>query len=57
MNQEMKQDRKINIEDNNELRFWAVQLHVTRHELLDVIKQLGTNAVSRVKGHIEMIGY
>ncbi len=57
MNQEMKQDRKINIEDDNELRFWAVQLHVTRHELLDVIKQLGTNAVSRVEGHIETIGY
>jgi hypothetical protein len=57
MNQEMKQDRKINIEDDSELRFWAVQLHVTRHELLDVIKQLGTNAVSRVKGHIETIEY
>ncbi len=57
MNQEMKQDRKINIEDDNELRFWAVQLHVTRHELLDVIKQLGTNAVSRVEGHIETIEY
>jgi hypothetical protein len=57
MMQEMTKDNRINTESIDELKFWAVQLHVTIDELLETIKELRTNRVSKVEEHIQYVKY
>jgi hypothetical protein len=46
-------DVRINTENEQDLRYWAVQLHITCHELKEAIQTSGTKVASKIEAYIQ----